>query len=185
MLKRGPLTLLAMGLLLALITYYVTSRTIIHQAPKTVMTKIENRIAEFAGGRNQCFHNREYGPRKNSIRRANPDSIISSMSYDLSEGPVRISGEIWPRYWSMSLYQQNSDNYFVVNDKELPSAAFDFVLTFDPPPVSQNSMPETGITHYIQSPTKRGVMLIRRFAADETDMPDIIENQNALYCGPA
>ncbi|MEO0804573.1 MAG: hypothetical protein AAFY57_20260, partial [Cyanobacteria bacterium J06642_2] len=70
-------------------TCYITRGLVIRQAPIKVMSMIEARIAAGAGGWNACFHNQTYGPRANAARRANPDSIISSMAYDLSDGPVR------------------------------------------------------------------------------------------------
>lgn len=166
------------ALALSAITFFVTRSMIIQQAPRTVMSTIENRIAQGAGGWNACFHNRVYGPRANAANRANPDSIITSMAYDLSDGPVRVSGEIWPRYWSFSLYQQNSDNFFVVNDRDLDQTAFDLVLKLE----SQSVGDASG--EVIVSPTQKGIMLIRRFAADADDMPAILENQDAMSCGP-
>lgn len=163
---------------LAAMTFFVTRSIVIQQAPRAVMSTIEARIAQGAGGWNACFHNRIYGPRANAANRANPDSIISSMAYDLSQGPVRVSGEVWPRYWSFSLYQQNSDNFFVVNDRDLDQTEFDFVLKLD----SQSVEDSPG--KVIVSPTEKGIMLIRRFAADADDMLAILENQDAMSCGP-
>ncbi|MEO0884148.1 MAG: DUF1254 domain-containing protein [Pseudomonadota bacterium] len=101
------------------------------------------------------------------------------MAYDLSDGPVRISGETWPRYWSVSFYQQNSDNFFVMNDQELADRTFDFVLALEDQDITAfDATP-------IISPTAKGIMLIRRFAADASDMPAIIANQEALICAPA
>lgn len=167
------------AVVLATATYMLTRNLVIQQAPVTVMSTIEARIAAGAGGWNACFHNQVYGPRTNAARRANPDSIISSMAYDLSDGPVRISGETWPRYWSISFYQQNSDNFFVMNDQELPDSAFDFILA-----LNNHDTGALGGTPII-SPTAKGIMLIRRFAANADDMPGIIANQEALTCAPA
>ncbi|MEO1659593.1 MAG: DUF1254 domain-containing protein [Pseudomonadota bacterium] len=178
MLSRASIYIFAIALLAA-VTFFVTRAKIIQQAPVTVMSTIEARIVAGAGSWNACFHNQVYGPRRNAARRANPDSIISSMAYDLSDGPVRVAGETWPRYWSLSLYQQNSDNFFVVNDQQLKGPDFDFVLAYEGQDVS--GLQGTPII----SPTEKGIMLIRRFAADEADMPGIIANQEALVCGPA
>ena len=177
MLNRVLFYTMAVALLAALV-FFATRTWIIQQAPIKVMSSIEARIALGAGGWNACFHNQTYGPRANAARRANPDSIISSMAYDLSEGPVRISGETWPRYWSMSLYQQNSDNFFVINDQEMADPSFNFVLALD----GQDRSESDGTV--IISPTRKGIMLIRRFAADADDMEGIIANQNALICAP-
>ncbi|MEM7637942.1 MAG: DUF1254 domain-containing protein [Pseudomonadota bacterium] len=178
MLNRFVIYLLG-AVALAALTFFITRNLIVQQAPIKVMSTIEARIAAGAGGWNACFHNQVYGPRANAARRANPDSIISSMAYDLSDGPVRISGETWPRYWSLSAYQQNSDNFFVVNDQALADQSFDFVLALE-----GQSTADLGGTPIV-SPTAKGIVLIRRFAADASDMPGILANQDALSCGPA
>lgn len=167
------------AIILSAATFFVTRNIVIEQAPVRVMSTIEARIATGAGGWNACFHNRTYGPRTNAARRANPDSIISSMAYDLSDRPVRIAGETWPRYWSISFYQQNSDNFFVMNDLEMASASFEFILALE----DQDTSSFSGTP--IISPTAKGIMLIRRFAADASDMDGIIANQDALICAPA
>jgi len=179
MLRRQDIIFGGVTLILAAASFFIVRSITINHAPKTVMANIEARIVQGAGGWNACYHNRVFGPRAGAARRANPDSIISSMAYDLSDGPVRISGEVWPQYWSLSLYQQNSDNYFVVNDRQLPTPNFDFVIV-------QKGAKETSLMGtQIISPTDKGIMLIRRFAAQKSDMPAIIDNQTALYCGPA
>lgn len=179
MLRRQDIIFGTVTLLIAVATFFITRNVTIHNAPKAVMADIESRIVQGAGSWNACYHNRVFGPRARAARRANPDSIISSMAYDLSDGPVRVSGEVWPRYWSLSLYQQNSDNYFVVNDRQLSQPDFNFVI------VQKGSAETDGVGTQIISPTKKGIMLIRRFAAQQSDMPAIVENQAALYCGPA
>ena len=178
MLNRIVVYVLAATVLSA-VTYFLTRNAGINKAPGVVMSTIEARIVAGSGGWNACFHNQTYGPRTNAARRANPDSIISSMAYDLSEGPVRIAGETWPRYWSISFYQQNSDNFFVMNDLEMASSAFGFILALD----GQDTSAYSGVP--IISPTEKGIMLVRRFAADATDMEGIIANQEALTCAPA
>ena len=178
MLKRVLPYLVSAGMLGAA-TFFTTRNFVIQQAPIKVMSTIETAIAAGAGGWNACFHNQTYGPRANAARRANPDSIISSMAYDLSNGPVRISGQTWPRYWSISFYQQNSDNFVVINDQDMADSSFNFILALDDQDVaSLDGRP-------IISPTSKGIMLIRRFAADAADMPGIIANQQAMTCAPA
>jgi uncharacterized membrane protein len=179
MLRRQYILVGVATIILAAASFLIIRSVTIHQAPKAVMANIEARIVQGAGSWNACYHNRVFGPRSGAARRANPDSIISSMAYDLSDGPVRVSGEVWPRYWSLSLYQQNSDNYFVVNDQQLPRPDFDYVI------VREGTADTELVGTHIVSPTEKGIMLIRRFAALESDMPAIIDNQTALYCGPA
>lgn len=178
MLRRSAFLAIAATLLVA-VTALVTHKIILTQVPVKVMDTIGDRVASQAGGWNRCLHNQTYGPQADTVRRANPDSLVSAMAYDLSDGPIRVSGETWARYWSMSLYQQNTDNFFVINDRDMASNRFDFVLTLDHHDTSQLS------GERIVSPTTKGIMLIRRFAADEADMPGILENQDAMICGSA
>lgn len=173
------LSYFVIAVVLAGATFFATRTLMISEAPKRVMNTIETRIAKFAGGWNKCFHNQNYGPRKNAAKRANPDSIISSMAYDLSDGPVLITGETWPRYWSISFYQQNSDVFLVKNDREIEGSEFRFVLASADQDIS--SLSGTPVL----SPTQKGIVLIRRFAANEADMPGIVANQEAMLCGPA
>jgi hypothetical protein len=178
-----PLTrLLALALAavaLAAAVFFATRAYVIAEAPRQVMARVEAILVERAGGWNACGHNRNFGPVYGSVARANPDSIVSSMAYDLADGPVRITGETWPAYWSLSLYQQNSDNYFVINDQQLDSERFDFVIARDGQDVDY---PEATV---VTSPTDRGIMLIRRFVARESEMLALRENQDQMYCGPA
>jgi uncharacterized membrane protein len=159
-------------------TYFGTQHFIVKQAPIKVMSTIQSQMAKTAGGWNRCYHNQNYGPRANTVRRANPDSIVSAMAYDLRDGPVRVSGEVWPRYWSLSLYQQNSDNFFVVNDRQINGTRFDYILAIKGQDVSQLD------GEVIMSPTPKGILLIRRFAANIEDMPGIVANQQAMTCAP-
>lgn len=48
-----------------------------------------------------------------------PDLLYATCSLELSEQPARISANIdYPRYWSIALYAENSDNFMVRNDRE-------------------------------------------------------------------
>ncbi|MEM9937946.1 MAG: DUF1254 domain-containing protein [Pseudomonadota bacterium] len=179
MLNWSVLLFLGGLIVLALAAFMATRAYTIDQAPKRVMAMIEARIVAGSGGWNACFHNRAYGPRTSAARRANPDSIITSMAYDLTNGPVQVSGNVWPDYWSLSLYQQNSDNFFVINDQQLDGDRFNYVIRLE----GQDAGDETATE--IISPTRKGIMLIRRFVKQSEDMPDVLQNQDAMTCEQA
>ncbi|MEP5938593.1 MAG: DUF1254 domain-containing protein [Erythrobacter sp.] len=178
MLSRSALVWIGVWLIAAIAGFFGAKAFTIHQAPKVVMSTIEGAVAERAGGWNSCSHNRKFGPVHGGVKRANPDSVVTVMAYDLSAGPVRVSGETWPDYWSLSLYQQNSDNFFVINDRQLPDAQFDFVISLPEHSVEANG------ARRIDAPTEKGIMLIRRFIKEEADMAALLENQDRMSCGP-
>ena len=162
---------------IGLCAFWFSRAAAIDQAPKDVMAGIQARIVGGSGGWNACMHNRQFGPVYGGAARANPDSVVSIMAYDVSEGPVLVSGETWPEYWSISLYEQNSDAFYVLNDRDLPSRDFRLVI-------SDRSV--DGLSSgdkFVESPTKRGIMLIRRYAKEAAVMPGIHANQDKLSCG--
>ncbi len=178
MLNRILLVVIGSGLAFAA-AFLAVRHSVIDQTPKTVMTMIEARIAKLAGDVNTCRHNRNYGPRAGSVARANPDSIVTSMAYDLSGGPVYLTGAVWPRYWSLSVYQHNTDNIFVINDRQLETDEFQIVIAGQGQPVQKR--PDRIV---VESPSMTGIVLIRRFAPRPEDMAGARENQDAMACGP-
>jgi uncharacterized membrane protein len=83
----------------------------------------------------------------------------------LSDGPVVISAAPWNAYWSLSLYAANSDNFFVIDDREARYGAEITLVR------AGRSHPE-GASSVVESPSQRGIALIRRLAPD-------LENYNA------
>ena len=93
-----------------------------------------------------------------TIVRPSPDLAYSACVYDLSQGPVEIRVAPWRSYWSLSLYQDNSDNFFVIDDREAHAGA-DILI------VQQGSSPPNQTTaQVVESPSTRGIALIRRLA---------------------
>lgn len=163
--------------LLGIVAFWFSRAAAIDQAPKDVIAGIQARIVGGAGGWNACMHNRQFGPVYGGAARANPDSVVSIMAYDVSDGPVLVSGETWPDYWSLSLYEQNSDAFYVLNDRDLPSRDFRLVIS------DQSVDGLSSGDQFVETPTKRGIMLIRRYVKEAADMPGIHANQDKLKCG--
>lgn len=159
-------------------SFWMARSAAIDKAPKDVIAGIQARVAVGAGGWNACMHNRQFGPVYGGAARANPDSVVSIMAYDLADGPVRVAGETWPDYWSLSLYEQNSDTFYVLNDREIEGREFELILKTS----SQDA--DIAGAKVVTSPSPRGIMLIRRFVKREADMPGILENQDRLVCAP-
>jgi uncharacterized membrane protein len=116
-------------------------------------------------------------PLSRQIVRPSPDFSYSACPYDLSRGPLAIRTAPWDDYWSLSLYADNGDNYYVVNDTAAPHGA-DIVL------IDGDDVLDGPLKPVVQSPTTRGVALIRRLAPT-------VERYNQAYrvarddtCGP-
>lgn len=94
-----------------------------------------------------------------TIVRPSPDFAYSACPYDLRDGPVRIHVERWDAYWSLSLYDENSDNFYTLNDREARQGG-DIIL------VRRGGGDLEGVV--VRSPTTRGIALIRRLAPTPT-----------------
>ena len=91
------------------------------------------------------------------IVRPSPDLAYSACVYDLSAGPIHISVAPWGDYWSLSLYGENTDNFFVIDDRE---AHYGAEITL----VQRGRPHPEGASQVVESPSVRGVALIRRLA---------------------
>ena len=163
------------GLLVALSAGATHLALRVWQAPRTVMSRLETAVAEAAGGYNRCLHRRSLELRQGGIRRPNPDVLPTTVAYDLSDGALQLAGPLWSGYWSLSVYQHNSDNVFVVNDREFSDDTFNIVVSREPlvlPDGARN----------IVSPTMRGLVVIRRLVPGPDSLPALRRNQDQMSC---
>jgi uncharacterized membrane protein len=129
----------------------------VHAAPRVMMGVAIKRVG--AGGANEWQFADRVTPLSRQIVRPSPDFAYSACSYDLSDGPVVISATPWNAYWSLSLYAANSDNFFVIDDRE---ARYGAEITL----VRAGRAHPEGASMVVESPSQRGIALIRRLAPD-------------------
>lgn len=92
-----------------------------------------------------------------TIIRPSPDFAYAACAFDLSDGPVTVRIAPWSDYWSLSLYADNSDNFFVLDDREARQGASITIARRPPRDLNEGST-------YVRSPSTRGIALIRRLA---------------------
>jgi uncharacterized membrane protein len=96
-------------------------------------------------------------PLSRTIVRPSPDFAYSACPYDLEGGPLVIAVSPWESYWSLSLYAANSDNYFVIDDREARGGA---EITL----IRRGGARPDDAERVVESPSRRGVALVRRLA---------------------
>ncbi len=116
-------------------------------------------------------------PLSRQIVRPSPDFAYSACPYDLSRGPISLRVAPWNDYWSLSLYADNSDNFYVVNDIEAPQGA-DITLI-----ATGDGLPNV-LTPVIQSPSRRGIALIRRLAPSVDSYNAAVRAAQGDVCAP-
>jgi uncharacterized membrane protein len=127
----------------------------VHAVPRVMMGAAIERVG--AGRFNSWRVADRTTPLSRAIVRPSPDFAYAACPYDLAEGPVIISAAPWDDYWSLSLYAANSDNFFVIDDRE---AHYGAEITL----VRQGRAHPEGASMVVESPSRRGIALIRRLA---------------------
>ena len=132
----------------------------LYRIPYAAMNRAEASIVVSAGGYNRMVHPPRPTSQSRRVVRPSPDQLYSGCVYDLSDGPVVISGMApTDSYWSLSFFAHNTDNYFVVNDRELETPDFRYVL------LSRGAPVPAGVSdaQVVRSPSQTGIVLQRLF----------------------
>ena len=95
----------------------------------------------------------------------NPDFAYVSMFYDLSDGPLHVTGKMPDStYWSVALYEPNTSNHFVKNDMQYGNSNLNIVIgNLDQKPTLVSG------AELINSPTKEGFLLLRLLGTERSD----------------
>lgn len=144
-----------------------------HQIPYEIMGQQIARLHAGAGGYNQASDGVPGKNLKAQIEKANPEIQSVYCAYDLSEGSVRAYGPVWDGYWSLSLYQANSDNFYVLTNPETDGA---FDVSILPPGAKAASTGE------VVSPSNKGILLIRMFLGSADSIPAAREAASRTVC---
>ena len=160
------------AILIAIITHVL----LLFAAPRVLMHKAMERLG--AAGENAWHSGERVTAQSRQIVRPSPDFAYASCVYDLSHGPVRITVTPWPSYWSLSLYGANSDNFYVVDDREARRGAAVLLVR------TGSRHPETDDT-VVESPSGRGIALIRRLAPSPETHAGAVAAARTDICAPS
>ena len=117
-----------------------------------------------------------------SVVAPSPDLLYAVCAFDVGAGPVRISARRPQGYWSLSLYDRNSDNFFGINDNAIKGDAVELILTLGPADaVTKAKFPSAT---YVETPRSTGVMLSRILVLDPANMQAERDAQSSVRCAP-
>ena len=114
------------------------------------------------------------------VVRPSPELFYAGCLYNVKDGPVVIEAPVPKHYWSMQFYQMNTDNYAgITNQREERGRVGSTVkVTL----IGPNAEARKLQGEVIQSPTERGIVLLRASA-----ISDVAQQRLALEssrCGP-
>jgi uncharacterized membrane protein len=98
-----------------------------------------------------------------TVVRPSPDLIYTICAFDVSKAPLRISAPV-PKdtYFSLSMFGDNTDNFFVVNDTQLLKDTVEVILV-----QNEDQVSTLGGAPIVVAPTDRGVVLFRTLIQSE------------------
>jgi uncharacterized membrane protein len=133
------------------------------------------------GGYNQLVVNPVPDETARSVVRPSPGLLYASCIYNLEQGPLLIKAQIPERYWSMQFYQMNTDNYAgITNQRDERHRVGSMVqVTL----IGADEDPANYQGEVIQSPTERGIVLLRASAIGDRALQQAA--LDACICGPA
>ncbi len=106
-----------------------------------------------------------------------PDLAYALCAYDLTQGPVDVDASpLWPAYWSVALYADNTDNYLVRSDRAAARQPVHWRLALD------RGVATAG-RELVLAPSARGLVLMRVLVADRASQSvAVAAAQRALRC---
>jgi uncharacterized membrane protein len=113
-----------------------------------------------------------------------PDLLYATCALDVAERPMRIRVDLrTPGYSSIALYAANSDNYFVLNDRQAGDAPVDLVLIGPKAYAQAPAIPPGART--VTAPSNKGLLLMRVLVSDYGAEKDVVEAaRRTLRCEP-
>lgn len=103
------------------------------------------------------------------VVKPNPDFAYATAFFDISDGPIRIIGEMPDStYWSVAMYEPNTINFYVKNDLEFGTDKINLIL----------GEQDSNVDIDIISKVKEGFILIRLLIKERNP---IIQDQMMTY----
>jgi len=163
-------------LVLAVIFHIATVMAI----PHLVMKTAHKRILKRAGSQvNTLLHSPRVTVDSRDVVKPSPDLLYSLCVYDVSEKPLRITAPVPDTYWSLSFYQPNTDNFYVLNDRQAKANPVEIVLVGP-----EMGAPNVANAEVVVAPTAKGIFLLRTLIMDEDKLEDLIKIQKKASCKP-
>lgn len=148
--------------------------------PRLIMLRTVASISKQAAA-NTIVHAPRPNARSRGVVRPSPDMLYSICVYDLGAagGAIRVSTHDMPdTYWSVSLFDLDTNNFYALNDRQTKAGAADFLLSAPGASVGSAGLP------VVVPPTNRGIVLFRTLISDESRLAEIDTARQFAACRP-
>jgi len=174
---KGLLKILGAIVILAAVFHLATVLYLPRLSMFIACRVIENK----AGGANIAFHSEPTTEDNNIVVMQNADTLASWCVYDLSGGPIRITAAIPDSYWSVSLYDMETNNYYVKNDLDVrPAKEVELVIVG--PGTGRHGSKDKEEVETVLSPSLKGIVIFRNLVKDKETLPELQKIQKRTRC---
>jgi len=169
------------NLLSVVVVAVVAYIAVLGGTPYLIMGRTMKGVANRAGGYNTALSGGQLPTSASrGVVRPSPDLLYTACAFDVSGGPVLIAGAPSDAYWSVALYAANTDNFYVLDDRQAAGKPVAIVL------VSQDrlqSIPADYKTaRIVEPPSKRGIVLFRYLVLDSQELEAARAAQRTAVC---
>lgn len=147
-------------------------------APRLIMARTIARM-EAHGAHNAAVRPPRPTETSHDVVLPSPDLLYTTCTFDLGERPLRITASVPDTYWSVSFFAANTDNFFVLDDRQAGAPTVDLLLVG---PGWHDAAP-TG-ARIIEAPSRRGIVLFRTLVPGDAALPPLIAAQQEQRCAP-
>jgi uncharacterized membrane protein len=148
--------------------------------PYLIMSRTMSRFATKAGGLNAAVSTNLPNASSRDVVKPSPDILYTACAFDISDGPVLVGGTPSQAYWSMALYASNTDNFFVINDRQAEGKPVFVVIATER--MRDRIPPEQRSLKVVEPPSDKGIVLFRYLVLDRQDLAKTKEAQKTAVC---
>jgi len=154
---------------------------VVRYFPRMLMIGAALRIKDtFGVEKNEILHNEPVNAESKKIVMPSPDLLYSGISFDVEKYPLVIEAPV-PKntYWSVSMYDYDTNNFFVIDDRDIPTDEIVVILIG----------PDAAVPHrdgaiVVRAPANQGIILFRMFISDRNKIAELEEYQKKITCRP-
>jgi uncharacterized membrane protein len=172
------LTLITTAILVHLLTIWAAPRIIMY-------VLMHGPLAQSMNMKNQPAFPPAVTAATRTVVMPSPDLLYSVCVFDVAAGPVHVTADPnLKSYWSIALYGSNSDNFYVVNDRQAGARPINLWLVSEGGSSDATAVPAGA--QVVVSPSKAGFLLMRVLTGDYEAEKTVVEPaRRTLACKPA
>jgi uncharacterized membrane protein len=173
-----PLMRFLLWIAAVIATATATHVALVYATPRVIMSKAMDGLAARAGGVNKPNATPPATAKSRAIVKPSPDLAYTACVYDITAGPILVSGSPSAAYWSIGFYSANSDNFHIVTPATATNGTAGVILakSAENVPDAPKGMP------VVVPPSERGIVLFRYLVLDTAMLADAKRAQSTAVC---